>query len=97
MADQAVNGDPTDRDTEVPETAEIKLVFNPTNQTCVVTFDPQEMKTWEFVLAIIEMGKTYATQMRNMQVAAQLQHQAMQQQAALINEHQQRKVLFKGK
>jgi hypothetical protein len=76
---------PNGADGEVPETATIELVFNPTLQMCQVKFDSQEYKTWDMVLAVIEMAKNEALFRRQVAITANLQAQA-------INAHQAREV-----
>lgn len=62
----------------------IKLVWDAEQQVVRVEFQPEEFKTWDFVLAVIEMGKKTAEfKQRVGQMANVQQHQAAQQQAAM--------------
>jgi hypothetical protein len=76
---------PNGADGEVPETATISLVFNPTTQSVNIKFDNQEFKNYDMVLAVIEMGRLTAMLNRDMAIQQALQ-------AAAINAHQARQV-----
>ena len=60
----------------------IVLAWDQDAQSVRVQMDPAQFKTWEFVLAVLEMAKSWATfQQRNGQAVAM--QQAMAEQARL--------------
>ena len=59
----------------------IAIQWDPDTQEVMLDFKPAEFKTWDFVLAVLEMAKTYAEQRRKEAVMVAMQKAAMQAQA----------------
>lgn len=72
-----------------PHLPTIKVTFNPETQAVGIGFEPSEFKSWDFVVATLDMAKSFAEFNRNLQRAQQAQMAAMQaaaeqQQAAQL-------------
>lgn len=57
----------------------LRIEFNPQTQHAEVKFDPQQIRDWDFVLALLEMGKLDAQSKRQMTMIASMQAAAVQQ------------------
>ncbi len=77
---ELVNGDkPT------PQVAGIHIDFDVNTQTVTLTFDQTQFRTWDFVLAVLDMAKRQAEMMRQHALMnAAMQQQAQAQQAGQI-------------
>lgn len=60
----------------------IILEFDPETQSVTTKFDPREFKTWDFVLAVLDMGKRHAEQTAEIVRMQAMQQAAMQQAQA---------------
>lgn len=61
-----------------PKQHELKIILDPDKQTVGIKFDNSEFKTWDFILATLEMARIAA----EFQKQQAMMMQAMQQQAA---------------
>lgn len=57
----------------------IELAFDPKTQDVSITFDNSVYKTWEFLIAVLDMAKAKAQHMQKMTLAANMQRSAMAQ------------------
>ena len=57
----------------------ISVGWNAEEQQVVLHFDPLKFKTWDFVIACLDMAKAQAEQHRRVQLAQQMQAAAQQQ------------------
>ena len=68
-----------------PELPTLHVVYDPLKQAVGIQFEATDFKTWDFVLAILDMAKMKAqTQQKMAQVAMLQQAAAMQQQDAEV-------------
>lgn len=65
-----------ERETKVPE---ITVGFDFTEHTVRLAFDQAEFKTWDMVVAALDMAKSFAEFQRNVARTRSLQQAAMQQ------------------
>lgn len=61
-----------------PKPYELKLIFDPQKQSMSIKFESEDIKTWNFVIGLIEMARIEA----NFQREASMAMHAMQQQQA---------------
>lgn len=57
----------------------LKIVFDPATQSVAMEFDTKEVKTWEFILGLLEMARNYAEFRLAVKRAENMQQQAQQQ------------------
>lgn len=60
---------------------EVKITFNPDTQTVAIDYDHTKMKTWEFIIGVIEMAKHEAMKRQQlvqfMQARQEMEEHAM--------------------
>lgn len=62
----------------IDQLPQIKIGWNEKAQTVEMDFDPQNFKSWEFVVAALRMALMKAEDTRRLVMAAQMQMQAQQ-------------------
>lgn len=67
-----------DRDRKIPV---IAVAWDEKKQIVGIQFDKAEFRTWDFVIAVLDMAKAQADQHRRMAQIAAMQQQAVEQQA----------------
>ncbi len=86
------NGNPTRTDGGV-EIHPLVVRFEPGTQMVSLQFNTGHFKTWEFVLAVLEMAKLHAEKCLKAQLIQSMQQQAADQAlAARVNENLKRRI-----